>query len=663
MDLDDDSGSAYEEPSGSERSVSHDEKIRAPRGRSRSASRIRKAKAPRSPESEVEVEKDPVEWALEFEEPKSTDDVPSPRRRPNGPRKRRLELSPSELRTKRVRGKYSREYRDLLNIDIHDAAARTIHEDHYPLPGSQIGSSVWTSLEKDRFFSALDRLGRDDIRGICDHIETKSEPEVHEYLQLLHQATVNKKSLKKAQILELIDLPAATQISDELYAQLEGTADNLTARQERAEERIEKGKWGDIWLITEHVCHQLEKRRKEDEEAIEEVIPAVNLLNIRNWLELSSRVFMNPSFPKEDNWEAIAVQGETPAIRATAFEDFHSLAVSITKRLISTTLFCTMSRLRARGANKIKHAEVNPNDVEAAVAILGMKANSDKFWTKCARICNLSVVNDDNIGDELLSGHSRAVPMTYDEVEAALGTTSRSRSRSRSLSRQASPRTAFNPDNQTSSGSDLDDFESDIDSLHNSEANSIRGPGRDEHDSADLSLSDSSIMRPSSKQSLTPSTPKALQASHHAQEAYAEALDTQASQLEESRLWTLLNQTPPFEIKLEPIDEERPNPVRQEVDTQENWRDYLEFRNQWEVLDTPVPEDAFERNRRRKSRRARKERGDRTTNARSVEGEDGALSDERDDSDGNSSSSDNEEERDDGQDERDSEMAIRIKNE
>jgi RNA polymerase I-specific transcription initiation factor RRN5 len=659
MDLDDDSGSAYEEPSESERSVSHDEEIRAPRGRSRSASRIRKARAPRSPESEVEVEKDAVEWAREFEEPKSTDDIPSPRRRPS--RKRRLELSPSELRTKRVRGKYSRGYRDLLNIDIHDAAAKTIHEDHYPLPGSQIGSSVWTSLEKERFFSAFDRLGRDNIRGISDHIETKSEPEIHEYLQLLHQATINKKSLEKAQILEFIDLPAATQISDELCAQLEGAADNLAARQERAEEKIEKGKWGNIWLLTEDVCHQLEKRRKDDEEAIEEVLPAVNLFKLGNWLELSSRVFMNPSIPKADNWEAIAVQGETPAIRATALEDFHSLAVSITKRLISTTLFCTMSRLRARGANKVKHAEVNPNDVEAAVAILGLKANSDKFWTKCARRCNLSVVNDDNAGNQLLSGNSREVSMTYDEVEVALGSTSRSRSRSRSLSRQASPRSPLNPDNQTSSGSDLDDLESDINSLAPSETNSISGHGRDGHDS-DLSLSDSSIMRPSSKQSLKPSTPKAIKAAHHAQEDYAEALDTQESRLEESRLWTLLNQAPPSEIKLEPIEGERPKPVRQEVGTQENWRDYLEFRNQWEVLETPIPEEAFERNRKRKSRAARRREMVEKSTGR-VDGEEGALPDEHDDSDENLLSSDTEEERDDGQDERDSDMARRIKNE
>jgi RNA polymerase I-specific transcription initiation factor RRN5 len=656
MDLEDDSGSAYEEPSESERSVSHDEEITAPRGRSRSTSRIRKARAPRSPESEVEVDKDPVEWAREFEEPKSTDDIPSPRRHPS--RKRRLEPSPSELRTKRARGKYSRGYRDLLNIDIHDAAARTIHEDHYPLPGSQIGLSVWTSLEKERFFSALDRLGRDNIRGISDHVETKSEPEVQEYLQLLHQATMNKKSLEKARILELIDLPAATQISDELCAQLEGAADNLAARQERAEEKIDKGKWGNIWLLTEDVCHQLENRRKDDEDAIEEVIPAVNLFKLRNWLELSSRVFMNPSLPKEGNWEAIAVQGETPAIRATTFEDFHSLAVSITRRLISTTLFCTMSRLRARGANKIKHAEVNPNDVEAAVAILGLKANSDKFWTKCARRCNLSVVNDDNAGNQLLSGNSRAVPMTYDEVEAALGTTSRSRSRSRSLSRQASPRSPLNPDNQTSSGSDLDDLESDIDSLPSSEANSIR----DEHDSADLSLSDSSIMRLTSKQSLKPGNPKALKAAHHGQEDYAEALDTQASRLEESRLWTLLNQTPPFEIKPEPIEEERPKPVRQEVDTQENWRDYLEFRNQWEVLETSIPEQAFERNRRRKSRRARRREMVEKRTGR-VDVAERALSDERGDSHESSSSSDAGEERDDGQDERDSDMAVRVKNE
>jgi len=173
-------------------------------------------------------------------------------------------------------------------------------------------------------------------------------------------------------------------------------------------------------------------------------------------------------------------------------------------------------------------------------------------------------------------------------------------------------------------------------------------------------------MSPSSKQSLKPSTPKALKAAHHAQEDYAEALDTQESRLEESRLWALLNQAPPFEIKLEPIEEERPKPVRQEVDTQENWRDHLEFRNQWEVLRTPIQEEAFERNRRRKSRRARrKEKGGGGTPGRMESGEE-ALADEDGDSDENSSSPDDEEDRDrctDGRDERDSDMAIRIKNE
>jgi hypothetical protein len=208
---------------------------------------------------------------------------------------------------------------------------------------------------------------------------------------------------------------------------------------------------------------------------------------------------------------------------------------------------------------------------------------------------------------------------------------------------RASSHSPLNLDNQTSSNSDLDDLESDIDSLHDSEANSISGSARDEHGSEDLSFSDSSFQDASSQQYLEPSSPKAHEVACLAQEAYAEATDTQASQLEESRLWALLNQTPPFEIKLEPVDEEKPKPVRQEVDTQENWRDYLEFRNQWETLETPVPEDAFERNRRRKSRRARRKEAGGGTPGR-IDSEDVALSDGRDNSDENSSSSDADEE-------------------
>ncbi len=484
---DDESGSAYETESENGSSSSHDEQAVTARSSRASSvkSRRRKAKkrgsanleegelsavhegqsaAPsRATSVDEQAFEDAEEWAANFQAPESPSDIKYPPRNEAGSRsrrrKRKAHKSTNEIRAKRLKPYYNNDYRELLNIDIGDTAAGRIQEDNYPLTAGQYGSSIWTPAEKDLFFTALARLGRDNVRGIAARMGSKSELQVQEYIQLLDHG-IREKQRYNTQLLGLIDMPAAIQVSDECSSVLERAGDALASREERAEGKIEKSKWADSWLLTKDVSRELEKRRKAEggEEEVEEVLPAVNFFNLKHWLQLSEKVFMNPAAPyEEDNWQCLAEPGETPAIRATAFEDFHSLAVNLTKRLVSATLYCTMSKQRARNSKKIQHADVSPRDVEAAVNFLGLKANSNKFWIGTARRCHLQVVNDDLEADEEVDevegdeDGDHYQPMTYEEVEAVLGSL-KSRSRSRSTSRIPTPR----PASRSSAHSELD---------------------------------------------------------------------------------------------------------------------------------------------------------------------------------------------------------------
>lgn len=373
-------------------------------------------------DADNQIFEDAKEWAANFQPP-ALEDIKTPPR--HSSRKRRVQKPPSEVRSKRLKVYYDNNYRELLNLEINDAAHGELLHD--PLEPSQVGSSIWTVEEKDLLFCSLARLGRDDVRGMSVQIGTKAEPEVQAYLQLL-QANITERKKKSDRNFMIADLPAATEISEECCIVLERAGDALAARQEMAEEKVEKSKWSDMWLIDEPVSRLIERRRREEggEEALDAVLPAGNLFVSKHWLELSRRVFMNPGIPREeDNWENLAEPGETPAIRATAFEDFHSLAVNITKKLLSTTLFCTMSRLRSGNYHYVKVSEITADDVEAAVNILGLKSNSDQFWLDCAKRNNLEVFDDGEADEE----EEEVVSLTYDDVEREMRSSRRSRSR------------------------------------------------------------------------------------------------------------------------------------------------------------------------------------------------------------------------------------------
>ncbi|OWP05532.1 hypothetical protein B2J93_7876 [Marssonina coronariae] len=580
-DSDESSGSAYESSS-DEQNSSYDEYENAPASRAGSA-RIRRrrlskargnvrgmrnsdhseSQGGRAPSSDREDKnfEDAAEWAANFQPP-SVEDIKTPPRgrramksKAHKPVSKRKALKPaSEIRVKRLKSFYSNEYREMLNEEIQDAQARA--NPNVKTKASQIGSSVWSEAEKK--------------------------------------------------------LPAAVEISDECVALLERAGDAIAIHQEVAEEKVEKTKWGDSWLITEDVARSIEKRRRDaaGEQAMEEVLPAANLLHLRTWLELSRQIFMNPAAPRdEDNWEIIAEPGERPAVRATAFEDFHSLTVSITKRIVSTVLYCTMSRLRARSSKTTKHSEITVGDVEAALNILGMRTSSNEFWIGCAKRCNLQIIDDGST-------------MTHTEVEEALREElfETARSRSCSVTRYDQARvTSWNEDVYSSSS------EMDIEST-DSESEYIHLLGSDEGFMSSPSESSSLNDAPALKRKIHPAD--AEEAAAEAQDAHTEAFDMHASQVEEIRLWNMLNQSAPFEFSAEPVVDQAPRPPQDFMVERENWRTHFDYVSEWEVMETPVREEEFLRNRMRRSRlvkgrAARNERGRSNDDKRLVREEQG----------------------------------------
>ncbi|KAK0102108.1 hypothetical protein ONS95_001090 [Cadophora gregata] len=606
---DESSGSAYEISDDEESHDEDDEELPALRGGSERGRKAIKSHSKKDGKNtpNLEVREDAAGWASSFQAPKA-EDIKAPRRQSRGGKKRRAPKLATESRIKRLKSFYSNQYRELLNCEIQDAASSVADSDG--LKESQIGSSIWTAAEKGILFNALQSLGRDNVPGIAERIGSKSQHQVQEYVNLMLEGVMKRKE-KYYQLVAPTDYPTAVEISDECCAILERAGDALAAHQELAEEKVEKAKWGDTWLINEDVALQIEKKRKQssDEEEMEEVLPAAVLLNLNTWMELADRIFMNPGFPREeDNWQAIAEPGEEPAVRATAFEDFHSLAYNVTKRLVSTALFCSMSRQRAKGSNKVKHAEVNTNDVEAAVNILGLKADSHEYWMGVAKRCSLQVIDDD---------YDEALDMTYKEVERALRerhprTRSRSMSRARSQSRvRSEPPERIAVNSEKSQHTDSEDDEAHTDSESESEHESIVQSEEEFMSSPPPSDSSTSDSEPTPvavhpKSHPKPNSPTRQQSPEGAQDVHTEAHDMYTSQTEEIRLWNLLGQVPPFDFTLSPVQEKAPKSVRDVLVDRENWRDYVGYLNEWETMDSPVLREEFERNRRKSERKARR---------------------------------------------------------
>ncbi|KAI1186232.1 hypothetical protein F5B17DRAFT_369399 [Nemania serpens] len=400
----------------------------------------------------------------------STDDPPAPSpKRQSLPirRKRRAEgpvIAPPgpSPPLKRAKGEFNAAYLELLNRDIQDASSGLIHgEEDVVAADSEdttlIGAVEWSAAEKNLFFAALSRRGRDDVEGISAGIATKSEVEVQQYLVLLDATGQRQRDSEgkvkgrgKGAALRPVDVPAAVEIGAECDGALEAAADALSLRQESYEEEVERKRWGSRWRVTaslaqsleeslhgrqgcsatsvlqpqsresgleeqraddedeSHDRKQLKRAEKKERARILDEMPFLDLFSLQNWVHLSDRVFMN-SAVSDGNWRAVSEEHEPPAIQATAFAHFHRLVVSVVKRLLLAAMYMAESRMRKEGFGdgpRRAKPRVRAEDVAAAASLLGMKQDSREFWARCARRLRLHVVDDEIVADDGVDNES-----------------------------------------------------------------------------------------------------------------------------------------------------------------------------------------------------------------------------------------------------------------
>lgn len=131
-----------------------------------------------------------------------------------------------------------------------------------------------------------------------------------------------------------------------------------------------------------------------------QAIPQASLLHAQNMLLLSKNLFMNRSPDISSPWPHwsayVSDQVPEPSILRTAFNDFHTLAVSVTRRLMQSAIMQATSRLRSqrRRTKKGVMPLVKTRDVHSAIDILGLKRNGRSRWTGVARRCNVRVLDE-----------------------------------------------------------------------------------------------------------------------------------------------------------------------------------------------------------------------------------------------------------------------------
>lgn len=315
-----------------------------------------------------------------------------------------------------------RSYRDHLNSTILEITGNAADAKENRLEPSQIGASYWTTLEKHRFFAALQSRGPGDLLELAKAIGTKSEPEIKAYILLLQQGA---KELQAKSRLELAsaDLPAAAaETGAECLQAEEAAADALEAKARVAEEEKERWRWSEEqWLIDEDVAAALDAQYEdvvEDDDAAEYDDPvkgdtsadpaarssdesdntpptSLELLRASSLLQLSRSVFMN-SKDLSSNWHAITEIDPTslgPSIRRTALEDFHNLVVSLTRRLMQVCIFQALSRLRASSDPRVQ-PNVHVFDVVAARETMGLKIGGPEYWARAVKRCGVEVYAD-----------------------------------------------------------------------------------------------------------------------------------------------------------------------------------------------------------------------------------------------------------------------------
>lgn len=307
-----------------------------------------------------------------------------------------------------------------------------------------------------------------------------------------------------------------------------------------------------------------------------QAIPEAKLLRADVMLTLSRDVFMNrsPTLPSPwAHWSEYKSEfSDEPAIYRTAFNDFHTLVVSVTKRLTQTAIMQATSRLRSQRRRTSKGVQpwVKRRDVLAAIDVLGMKRNGKKRWIGVAKRCSLEVV----VGSMTRGGKSRRT-VSWDEVERCLrGGPEPSLEAPKSDVQTPLPLEQLGLSDLDVGSDSTDDYGSTSEDSDQSIVDEKHPPSENLFTQNRDQSGRFSNARPGEPMRTT------------------EEFDQEASQKEEQALWEMLRIVPPsreenrrtFKNKEKTVgDDERI------ITDADEWRAWTEYKAEWEEFHLPVP--------------------------------------------------------------------------
>lgn len=516
------------------------------------------------------------------------------------------------------------QYRELLNTMIESARDRS-YDDYSNLPPSQIGASFWTSQEKDDFFAGLSRGDPNDLRSLAAAVGSKSEAEVYTYQQLLQEGVTELEATPRYRNgSSFAEVPAACEVSAECEQRLQEAANELTKKLGHRDERTERQRHGDCWLIDEALAAQIEANVDNDEAQEPEnkdesaaghssdhghadLITPQGLLCPGAFISTSRALFMNMPAVSGTTWHDFEQEAHSrPAIFRTAFDDFYNLAVSTTRRLVHATLFQARTRLRATDTSRSNWSpttEVTSTDVRAALDVLGMDHDGRRYWARLPRRSGLEVFTDAK--EYKTSGRQSTkigVKLTYEEVETALGEAVAKDQKEAIIA-------PLDPD-------DLESDEFSVISDHDSET-ALDNPESEIGDPGPPAQHNDDVADPEYQESAHEVTERVKQEDSEDEEgrvlkksrirpalspasftraetSYLEAVDQRTSKDEERRLWELLRTTPP-EALTETRTELPQAPVMAISDftMPGDWRAKREYQAEWEYFGYRIPEQEF----------------------------------------------------------------------
>ncbi|KAK4955510.1 hypothetical protein LTR10_006449 [Elasticomyces elasticus] len=518
-------------------------------------------------------------------------------------------------------------YRELLNQSISHAAGQPC-EAIDVLGPSQIGASYWSSAEKEALFGALERCDPGNLPELSRAVRTKSKTEIHVYLRLLQDGVLEASRIAQTKDeFSFAHVPAAFEVPKTCEAALNNAAADLARKVEKLDARQEEARHGAGWLINEDLAALIEEQlqsaeetgaepeadgkrsSEEQEEAPNPLFLSGQLLCPEAFLQLSRNLFMNAPPESGDNWRDLLEEGSGlsgPAIFRTAFDDFHNLAVSFTRRLMQATLFQAQSRLRASDASRTNWtpvAEVKSFDVSTAGEMLDLRTDCWEYWAKVPRRCGLEVYTDIKKYVDGRPGTKNGVKLAYDEVETEMGLRHELHSTEDDSGRpQFMKKELAEHDFDSDDFTEISDQGSQASSPHS--ASDVEGGESSNNSGSGGSIKEEPLPPRKRRRALSPVAFAKLE------DEYLETLDVKAGAQETARLWKMLGKD-----RGEPDLGERPQPPtmpREQLDDNNlrvDWRTKVNFESLWESNDEAVPASAFakmeERGRRGREKRMR----------------------------------------------------------